>query len=596
MTTPLAADRDGRPDTPRLPEWEASTAFVDWDETLPTGSALRDYQIRSVIGETPYAVVYAAWDHALRRPVAIKEYLPRELAARRRGALAIEVKRGASPVSFGIGLKAFIAEGRLLARFDHPALVHVYRFWEENGTAYRAMPLLEGPTLGHALEGKHHEEAEVRTWLRPLLDALSTMHAAKVWHHHVVPANVVLTPSGPVLLDLAATRRVLGALGAGPSAVATPGYSAPEQYTDTATLDPGPWTDLYGLAALAYRAVAGAPPPPASQRLVADTYIPLARIAVERCSVGFVAAIDAALALAPAERPRDDTVFRSLMGGMSSAPPTIPIGVPRDLMTEPFSGADADREVTVPIPAHRPEREAEARPEPDAGPVSIQIPVSSLPPSIPPPLDVSVISRATLEAAAPLPFERHEIRLGRNVMLAIGAGVIVLGGIAAAVLFRHGGAPEPAPTSNPASVSAAPSPAVVAATPAAPRPPAPESPPPAPPTAIAPTSAQTAETTSATEANTPPAAAASPAPTSTTPASTTPVATTAAPTPTIPVATNAAPAPQSTAARGDSRAIDVATPPATDKERRERCADLLQEATLRRLSPPESAFFRKECR
>jgi hypothetical protein len=57
-----------------------------------------------------------------------------------------------------------------------------------------------------------------------------------------------------------------------------------------------------------------------------------------------------------------------------------------------------------------------------------------------------------------------------------------------------------------------------------------------------------------------------------------------------------APAPQATAARADVRSIDVTSEPANDKERRERCADLLQEATLRRLSAPESAFFRKECR
>jgi len=44
------------------------------------------------------------------------------------------------------------------------------------------------------------------------------------------------------------------------------------------------------------------------------------------------------------------------------------------------------------------------------------------------------------------------------------------------------------------------------------------------------------------------------------------------------------------------RTIDIVSVPRDDGDRHERCADLLQEATLRRLSTAESAFFRKECR
>ena len=42
-------------------------------------------------------------------------------------------------------------EARLLAQFDHPSLVKVYRFWEANGTAYMVMPFLEGTTLKDVL-------------------------------------------------------------------------------------------------------------------------------------------------------------------------------------------------------------------------------------------------------------------------------------------------------------------------------------------------------------------------------------------------------------------------------------------------------------
>ena len=44
--------------------------------------------------------------------------------------------------TFDAGLKSFVNEARLLASFDHPSLVKVYRFWEANGTAYMVMPFL----------------------------------------------------------------------------------------------------------------------------------------------------------------------------------------------------------------------------------------------------------------------------------------------------------------------------------------------------------------------------------------------------------------------------------------------------------------------
>jgi len=56
-----------------------------------------------------------------------------------------------SKETFEIGLRSFINEARMLAQFDHPALVKVYRFWEANGTAYMVMPYYEGTTLKEEL-------------------------------------------------------------------------------------------------------------------------------------------------------------------------------------------------------------------------------------------------------------------------------------------------------------------------------------------------------------------------------------------------------------------------------------------------------------
>ena len=538
-----APERDDPPRGADTPDWEAVTAFIQWDQALPVGTWLRDFEIREVIGESSFAIVYLAWDQSLRRRVALKEYLPRSLCARARDSMAIEPRPDTPQGAFATGLKAFIAEARMLARFDHAALLKVYRFWEENGTAYMVMPHCEGPSLESVLAkaGRPQDEAEVRAWLRPLLDGISVMHAARCYHQHIGPDNIVLTPNGPVLLDFAAARRLVDGLAAGPATVVKPGYAPIELYSAAATLAPGPWTDLYALAAVVYRAVSGHAPMPASERVAEDRMPPLARLGADRCSAGFLQAIDATLAVQPEHRPRNDTEFRELMGGIETPLPAIPITSQRDLMAEPFAPDDhTSREVTVPIPTQPyPMRVAEAN-DPMAQPFMTQ------------PADL---------AARP-PFAREELGLTRRVVIAIAAGVCVLGAVAAFVLYSYAGRPAAPTTAKAASAAAAGVGAVATvASPAAPVQAVVVQPQPAPPRP-------------------------QPAPVRTQPVS-------------VPVPPAARPAAQG-AGPGtppeSARRIPVEKAPVDEADRRARCGDLLQEATLRRLATAEAAFFKKECR
>ena len=114
----------------------------------------------------------------------------------------------------------------LLARFDHPSLVKVYRFWEANGTAYMVMPYYEGVTLTTALRQLAAPPDE--TWLKKLLsqvlDALEVIHAERCYHRDIAPDNILMLPEGtPVLLDFGAARRVVGDAS---SAVASLGQAA----------------------------------------------------------------------------------------------------------------------------------------------------------------------------------------------------------------------------------------------------------------------------------------------------------------------------------------------------------------------------------
>src|SRR5215471_11240150 len=113
---------------------------------LPVGHRLHEFELRGVIGVGGFGIVYCAFDCSLEREVAIKEYMPSALAGRS-GKQQVSLLSASHSETFALGLSSFVNEAKLLARFDHPSLVKVHRFWEDNGTAYMVMPLYRGITL-----------------------------------------------------------------------------------------------------------------------------------------------------------------------------------------------------------------------------------------------------------------------------------------------------------------------------------------------------------------------------------------------------------------------------------------------------------------
>ncbi len=317
MDDPASPGHDGDDRTTIGPRTAspATPAPLPAGHVLPLGTRLLDYEIKGLIGEGGFGIVYLAWDHSLQRKVAVKEYMPASMAARAAGSSAIVVKSGRHLDTFRAGLKSFVNEARLLARFDHRALVKVYRFWEENGTAYMVMPFYEGPTLKSALAALGHapDEEEIRRWLMPLLDALDVMHAAQCFHRDIAPDNILLTPAGPLLLDFGAARRVIGDMTHALTVVLKPGYAPIEQYGDVATMAQGPWTDLYALSCVVYYAITGHTPTSSVERLMDDRLASLASLASGRYSPAFLVAIDAARAVRPQDRPQDARRFRALL-------------------------------------------------------------------------------------------------------------------------------------------------------------------------------------------------------------------------------------------------------------------------------------------
>lgn len=328
---------------------DAGGADATPGNALPPGTRLGEFEILGLIGEGGFGIVYLAQDHALQRRVAIKEYLPASLAARR-GGLTVAVLSERHAATFEAGLRSFVNEARLLAQFDHGSLVKVHRFWEANGTAYMVMPYYEGATLRAALRalGRPPDESWLKRLLSDLLGALAVLHDAKCVHRDVAPDNILMLGGDrPLLLDFGAARRVIGDRNQALTVILKPGYAPVEQYGEAATMQQGPWTDLYALASVAYFAIMGKPPPASVARLITDPLEPLAVAAAGRYTPGFLQGLDRALAVRPEDRPQDTTAMRALLGLERRAAPRDPAAARRtDTRPAPAS----------PVPAHRVQR------------------------------------------------------------------------------------------------------------------------------------------------------------------------------------------------------------------------------------------------
>ena len=108
------------------------------NQPLPKGFALDQYRVERKISQGGFSIVYLAHD-AGGAPLAIKEYLP-EGIAQRFGDSAVPVVPPENRAAFNQGMKSFFEEGRLLAKINHPNVVHVSSFFRANETAYLVMP------------------------------------------------------------------------------------------------------------------------------------------------------------------------------------------------------------------------------------------------------------------------------------------------------------------------------------------------------------------------------------------------------------------------------------------------------------------------
>jgi serine/threonine protein kinase len=442
----------------------ASTT-LDAAAALPAGARVAEFEVRSHLGSGGFGIVYLAWDHALEREVALKEYLPGTLAGRGEGQ-AVSLRSQAMAETFALGLRSFVNEARLLARFDHPSLVKVYRFWEANGTAYMVMPYYRGRTLRQMRAGMvvAPGEAACRSVIDALLSALETLHKEGVFHRDIAPDNILVGDDGvPVLLDFGAARRVIGE---GPQALTSiikPHFAPLEQYADQGSMRQGPWTDLYALGGTAYFLLTGREPVPAASRALHDDQPRLVDERPAQCSPGFLAAIDWMLALRPPDRPQSVPMLRDVLEGRI----TLPGRSARDRTVPGF--ASRDEELRVSIPGALGDTDF----DPTVQPRAADAPTMLLPTPPPPPRNATMPGeppRTTQpppsQPAAPPPAPAAAPRLSRTNLVLM--ALVVLNIVAWWWSFAGRGAASPAALPSAAAPAAsAPAAAASAALPAA---------------------------------------------------------------------------------------------------------------------------------
>lgn len=278
---------------------------------LPKGTVINQYRIDSVLGYGGFGIVYKAQHMRLGNWLAIKEYLPQELATRESGTVHPLGTR--EQVDFQSGLDRFLAEAKQLVQFEnHPNIVNCQDFIEDNGTAYLVMGFEDGLPLSDLLRGRERNnqtfsEDEILRIILPLLRGLAVVHRQHVLHRDIKPGNIFIRRSDeqPVLIDFGAAKQNFTEHSKS-MAPYSPGYAAIEQVETDGNL--GPWTDIYAIGGVMWRIIARQNPPQVENRMSAvtrnrpDPLTPALELGSGRYSENFLKTIDACLQLNEEDR------------------------------------------------------------------------------------------------------------------------------------------------------------------------------------------------------------------------------------------------------------------------------------------------------
>jgi serine/threonine protein kinase len=213
------------------------------------GRTLGHYRIVRQAGYGGMSTVFLAEDINLGREVAVKVFWPR-------------------PGETKDFLRRFGREARVLAQLDHPNILPVYDYGEQDGHAYLVMPYMAGGSLKDLLKVRQVlPPAEVIRLTTEALNALQYAHERGLIHRDIKPGNMLFKADGKLMLCDFGLVKVFSADGenkspletaseTGPAITGTPEYMAPEHIHGQSS----PASDIYSMGVVVYEMLTGVRP------------------------------------------------------------------------------------------------------------------------------------------------------------------------------------------------------------------------------------------------------------------------------------------------------------------------------------------------
>lgn len=248
-----------REDTPYLPSY------------LAPGTVLNDrYVTGKLLSYNGEGATYIAYDKATDTKVTIKEYMPDTLCNRKKGDPSIIVEQNQMPL-YKTYLQEFIELNKALMKSR--TLTHIQTvldIFPENNTAYVVFEYVVGISLKTYLSNCSGELTwdRVKELFPPILTTLGLVHNAGIIHRGISPQTILVTEKNELKLidfQISAGRTNNTEI----ACEMYNGFAAPEQYSSAEWQ--GAWTDVYGIAAVLYRALTGCAPVEAVSRMGNDT-------------------------------------------------------------------------------------------------------------------------------------------------------------------------------------------------------------------------------------------------------------------------------------------------------------------------------------
>ncbi|TVR14190.1 MAG: serine/threonine protein kinase [Planctomycetota bacterium] len=212
------------------------------------GQHLGQYLLRSRLGEGGMGVVYRAWDERGQRDVAVKVLTHHSSKREARQRL----------------MTRFLREGQAAASVTHPNVVTIYESGIHEQTAFLAMELVNGASLGQVLDESHIIEADkVAKIGAAIARGMAAIHTQGIVHRDIKPDNILLGRDGSVkIADLGLAKLIdddeVERLTASGIVIGTPLYVAPEAIRNAHHV--GPSADIYSFGATLYHLLCGHPP------------------------------------------------------------------------------------------------------------------------------------------------------------------------------------------------------------------------------------------------------------------------------------------------------------------------------------------------